>query len=161
MQTKRSFLSLSLSALLASAWRASAQQTPPPILIKAGISDPVNTVLAWYMAHAAGLYAAQGLNVDILNMSGGSKGAAELQAGRIDVMHVGLSSVIRVNQSGGDLRVIGSLSNVIRFTFFSAPGVKTASCKRAAWWKPKADAVWPSGPTSPIRRTASPSRARP
>jgi len=124
MQTKRSFLSLSLSALMASAGRASAQQTPQPILIKAGISDPVNTVLAWYMAHAAGLYTAQGLNVDIMNMSGGSKGAAELQAGRIDVMHVGLSSVIRVNQSGGELRVIGSLSNVIRFTFFSAPGVK-------------------------------------
>jgi NitT/TauT family transport system substrate-binding protein len=124
MQSKRSFLALSLSALVAAPGRGSAQQTPPPILIKGGISDPVNTVLAWYMAHAAGLYTAQGLNVDIMNMSGGSKGAAELQAGRIDVMHVGLSSVIRVNQSGGDLRVIGSLSNVIRFTFFSAPGVK-------------------------------------
>jgi NitT/TauT family transport system substrate-binding protein len=60
-------------------------------------------------------------------MDGGSKGAAELQAGRIDVMHVGLSSVVRVNQAGGDLRAIASLSNVIRFTFFSAPGVKTAA----------------------------------
>jgi len=38
-----------------------------------------------------------------------------------------LSSVIRVNQSGGDLRVIGSLSNTIRFTFFSAPGIQTAA----------------------------------
>jgi NitT/TauT family transport system substrate-binding protein len=127
MPTKRSFLSLSLSALLTSAGRAAGQQTPPPLLIKAGISDPVNTVLAWYTARAAELYAAQGLNVDILNMSGGSKGAEELQAGRIDIMHVGLSSVIRINQAGGDLRVIGSLSNVIRFTFFSAPGVKTAA----------------------------------
>ena len=79
------------------------------------------------MARAAGLYCAQGLNVDIINMNGGSKGAEELQAGRIDVMHVGLSSVVRVNQAGGDLRTIGSLSNVIRFTFFSAPGVKTAA----------------------------------
>ena len=100
---------------------------PQPLQIKAGISDPVNTVLAWYMARAAGLYAAQGLNVDILNMNGGSRGAEELQAGRIDLMHVGLSSVVKVNQSGGNLRVIGSLSNVIRFTFFSAPGVKTAA----------------------------------
>jgi ABC-type nitrate/sulfonate/bicarbonate transport system substrate-binding protein len=106
---------------------ATAQQSPPPLQFKAGIADPVNTVLAWYMARAAGLYTAQGLNVDIINMNGGSKGAEELQAGRIDVMHVGLSSVIRVNQSGGDLRLIGSLSNVIRFTFFSAPGVKTAA----------------------------------
>jgi ABC-type nitrate/sulfonate/bicarbonate transport system substrate-binding protein len=111
---------------------ASAQQPAPPgpvppLQFKAGISDAVNTVLAWYMARAAGAFAAQGLAVDIINMNGGSKGAEELQAGRIDVMHVGLSSVIRVNQSGGDLRVIGSLSNVIRFTFFSAPGVKTAA----------------------------------
>ena len=127
MRTKRTFLASSLSTLFAAVRPGSAQQSPPPILIKAGISDPVNTVLAWYMARAAGLYAAQGLNVDIINMSGGSRGAEELQAGRIDVMHVGLSSVVRVNQSGGDLRVIGSLSNVIRFTFFSAPGVKTAA----------------------------------
>ena len=127
MRTKRTFLASSLSSLFAAVRPGSAQQSPPPILIKAGISDPVNTVLAWYMARAAGLYAAQGLNVDIINMSGGSRGAEELQAGRIDVMHVGLSSVVRVNQSGGDLRVIGSLSNVIRFTFFSAPGVKTAA----------------------------------
>jgi ABC-type nitrate/sulfonate/bicarbonate transport system substrate-binding protein len=97
------------------------------VAFKAGISDPVNTVLAWYVARDAGFYAAQGLEVDIVNMSGGSRGAAELQAGRLDAMHVGLSSVIRVNRAGGDIRTVGSLSNVIRFTFFSAPGVKDAA----------------------------------
>ena len=111
-------------ALVLVGWRPATAQL---VEVKAGISDPVNTVLAWYMARDAGLYAAQGLKVDIINMSGGSRGAAELQAGRLDVMHVGLSSVIRINRTGGDLRTIGSLSNVIRFTFFSAPGVKTAA----------------------------------
>jgi len=113
-----------LSLLFSRVPPAAAQQ---PIELKAGISDPVNTVLAWYMARDAGLYAAQGLKVEIVNMNGGSRGAAELQAGRLDVMHVGLSSVIRVNRAGGDIRTIGSLSNVIRFTFFAAPGVKTAT----------------------------------
>jgi ABC-type nitrate/sulfonate/bicarbonate transport system substrate-binding protein len=133
MQVKKvqSWLAIAAAAFVVFAMRgpvlAQQQSRTPPLLIKAGISDPVNTVLAWYMARAAGLYAAQGLNVDIINMNGGSKGAEELQAGRIDVMHVGLSSVIRVNQSGGDLRTIGSLSNTIRFTFFSAPGVKNAA----------------------------------
>lgn len=133
MPTKRAFLALALASAVAASRQAAAQNgtsasaVPPPLLIKAGISDPVNTVLAWYVARAAGVYAGQGLNVDILDMNGGGRGAEELQAGRIDVMHVGLSSVVRVNQSGGDLRVIGSLSNVIRFTFFSAPGVKTAA----------------------------------
>src|SRR6266536_5724725 len=85
-------------ALVLVCWRPVAAQEP--IELKAGISDPVNTVLAWYMARDAGFYAAEGLKVDIINMSGGSRGAAELQAGRLDVMHVGLSSVIRVNRSG-------------------------------------------------------------
>ena len=53
------------------------------VMFRAGISDPVNTVLAWYMARAAGFFAAQGLEVDIVNMQGGSRGAAELQAGLV------------------------------------------------------------------------------
>jgi ABC-type nitrate/sulfonate/bicarbonate transport system substrate-binding protein len=126
------FAMLAAAGMIALSRPAAAQQPAtmgPPALValKAGISDPVNTVLAWYMARAAGIYTTQGLGVDIINMNGGSRGAEELQAGRIDLMHVGLSSVIKVNQSGGNLRTIGSLSNVIRFTFFSAPGVKTAA----------------------------------
>jgi NitT/TauT family transport system substrate-binding protein len=94
---------------------------------KVGISESVNTVLALWMAQAGGFYSAQGLAVEIVNMNGGSRGAAEHQAGRIDAMHVGLSSVVKLNEEGGDLRTIASLSNVIRFTFFTAPGVKTAA----------------------------------
>src|SRR5215813_9741135 len=94
---------------------------------KVGISEPVNTVLALWMAQATGLYTAEGLDVEIISMNGGSRGAEALQSGRIDAMHVGLSSVIKLNQDGGDLRTIASLSNVIRFTFFTAPGVRTAA----------------------------------
>jgi NitT/TauT family transport system substrate-binding protein len=115
------------AALALAGWQASAAGAAELIPFKAGIADPVNTVLAWWTAQAAGFYAEQSLNVEILNMNGGSRGAEELQAGRLDVMHVGLSSVVKLNRAGGDLRLIGSLSNVIRFTFFSAAGVKTAS----------------------------------
>src|SRR5215471_5535646 len=113
---------LIIAAALVMAGSASAQ-TP----FKAGIADPVNTVLAWWMAQAAGFYKAQGLDLSIVNMNGGSRGAEELAAGRINVMHVGLSSVIRLNASGGDLRLVGSLSNVVRFMLFSAPGVGAGS----------------------------------
>jgi NitT/TauT family transport system substrate-binding protein len=95
--------------------------------LKVGISERVNTALALWMAQAGGFYKAQDLNVDIASMEGGSRGAEALQAGRIDVMHVGLSSVVRLNRAGADLRVIASLSNVIRFTFFSAAGVTGAA----------------------------------
>jgi ABC-type nitrate/sulfonate/bicarbonate transport system substrate-binding protein len=95
--------------------------------LKIGISEPVNTVLAIWMADAAGRYEANGLKIEIVNMSGGSRGAAALAAGEIDAMHVGLSSVVRLNRTGGELRVIAALANVIRFTFFAAPGVRTAA----------------------------------
>src|SRR3954468_3417186 len=98
-----------------------------PIVLKVGISERLNTVLAIWMADAAGFYEAAGIKLEIINMNGGSRGAAELAAGRIDAMHVGLSSVVRLNRTGGDLRIVASLANVIRFTFFSGPGVKTAT----------------------------------
>ncbi len=116
-----------IAAALGFAHLTAPAMAAEPIEIKVGISQTVNTVLALWMAQDAGFYAAQGLKVEIVNMNGGSRGARELQAGHIDVMHVGLSSVVRLNQQGADLRTIASLSNVIRFTFFTAPSVRTAA----------------------------------
>jgi ABC-type nitrate/sulfonate/bicarbonate transport system substrate-binding protein len=100
-----------------------------PTELKVGISEAVNTVLAFWMAEEGGFFREQGLKVQILNMNGGSRGAQELQAGRIDIMHVGLSSVVRIDRGppAGDLRLVASLSNVIRFTLFAAPPVRTAA----------------------------------
>ena len=102
----------------------SAQQLTP---FKVGISDAVNTVLPVWMAQEGGFYAANGLKVEVINMGGGSRGAKELQAGNIDLMRVGMSSVVQANRGGGDLRLIGSMSNVIRFVVAVAPGVKSAA----------------------------------
>src|SRR4029077_14531175 len=40
--------------------------------------------------------------------------------------------VVRVDRGGGDLRLVASLSNVIRFTLFAAPGARTAADLRGA-----------------------------
>ena len=103
---------------------ASAQELVP---FRVGISDAVNTVLPVWMAQEGGFYAANGLKVEIVNMGGGSRGAKALQAGTIDLMRVGMSSVVQANRAGGDLRLIASMSNVIRFVIVTAPGVKTAA----------------------------------
>jgi ABC-type nitrate/sulfonate/bicarbonate transport system substrate-binding protein len=124
MRPKFCAIALALSLLLVPSVPASAAE---PTAMKVGISEAVNTVLAIWMAEAAGLYEAQSIKVEIINMNGGSRGAAELAAGRIDAMHVGLSSVVRLNKTGGDLRVVAALANVIRFAFLAAPGVKTAA----------------------------------
>ena len=121
-----------LLALLAAVYTASAALLPLPLIFKAGIAGPTDSVLSWYMAGAAGLYTAQGMWVDILDMNGGSRGAEELQAGQIDIMNVGLSSVIHVNRTGGDLRVIGALANLMPFTFFSVPSVKSTADLKGA-----------------------------
>jgi ABC-type nitrate/sulfonate/bicarbonate transport system substrate-binding protein len=116
---------LVVAALLAFSIMPASAVEPTPM--KVGISEAVNTVLAIWMAEATGRYAANGIKPEIINMNGGSRGAAELAAGRIDAMHVGLSSVVRLNKTGGDLRVVAALANVIRFTFFAASGVRTAA----------------------------------
>src|SRR3954454_15360407 len=113
------FVLLSLCAL-----PASAQAPLAPFRV--GMSDTVNTVLPLWMAQASGFFAANGLKVELVNTGGGSRGAQELQEGRLDAMRVGLSSVVQANHTGGDLRLIASMSNVIRFTFFSAAGVRSA-----------------------------------
>jgi NitT/TauT family transport system substrate-binding protein len=135
-RTRHALALLRLLALLAGPLIAAAQPAQPatsvPVEFKAGIADPSSAVMALYMARSAGLDTAQGLSVDILDMNGGSRGAEELQAGRIDVMQVGLSSVLKVNQSGGNLRLIAALSNAMRFTFFVARGVAGAADLKGA-----------------------------
>jgi NitT/TauT family transport system substrate-binding protein len=95
---------------------------------KVGMASPANTFLAIWMAQEAGFYESQGLKVEIVPMVGGSKSGPALKSGQIQLMHIGMSSVVRANMMGiGDLRVVGSLSNVIRHTMFTAPNVKTAA----------------------------------
>ncbi len=116
-------LLLALCALPALPAAAQGPLTP----LRVGMSDAVNTVLPLWVAQAGGFFAANGLAVELVNMGGGSRGAQELQAGKLDLMRVGLSSVVHANRAGGDLRLVASMSNVIRFTFFSAAGVRTAA----------------------------------
>jgi NitT/TauT family transport system substrate-binding protein len=92
---------------------------------RVGEAAPANTFLAIWMAHDAGLYEAQGLKLEIVHMVGGRESGPALKSGRVQLIHVGMSSVIRANLAGGELRNIGSLSNVFRNTMFAAPQVKT------------------------------------
>ncbi len=110
-----------MAANLMAAPRAAAD----PVTFRVGQSSPANTFLAIWMASDAGLYEARGLKVEVVPMAGGRDIADAFASGRIDAMHIGLSSVVRANAAGADLRAFGSLSNVIRFALFGAPGVKT------------------------------------
>jgi len=127
MSTRRANLFCFAAVFAVATWQAlpAAAQTLTPF--KVGVSDAVNTALPLWMAEAGGFYAVQGLKVEVVNTGGGSRGAQELQAGRLDLMRVGLSSVAQANRGGGDLRLVASMSNVIRFVLVTAPGVRTAA----------------------------------
>ncbi len=93
------------------------------ITFKVGEASPANTFFAIWMAEATGLYKENGLDFEIVKMVGGSETGPALSSDRIQLMHIGMSSVVRANAAGYDVTTIGSLSNVIRSTFFAAPGV--------------------------------------
>ena len=101
--------------------QANAQLIP----FRVGEAAPANTFLAIWVAQDAGFYEAQGLKLEIVHMVGGRESGPELKSGRVRLIHVGMSSVIRANLAGGDLRNIGSLSNLIRTTMFAASHIKT------------------------------------
>jgi ABC-type nitrate/sulfonate/bicarbonate transport system substrate-binding protein len=113
-----------LLLLLAGTVTAQAQE---PTELKVGLAALVNTALPLHLAEASGFYAKQGLKVTIVDAGGGTRGGRALATGELQVMHVGLSGVANINGKGGDLRVIASLSNVMRFIFFSDPKVRSAA----------------------------------
>jgi len=93
------------------------------ITFKVGEASPANTFFAIWMAEATGLYEQNGLDFEIVKMVGGSETGPALSTGRIQLMHIGMSSVVRANSADYDVTTIGSLSNVIRSTLFAGPGV--------------------------------------
>ncbi len=95
-------------------------------VFRIGEASPANTFFAIYMADAAGLFEEHGLDCSIVKMVGGSETGPALSENRIELMHIGMSSVVRANAAGYDVVTIGSLSNVIRSTLFCRPGVTTA-----------------------------------
>jgi NitT/TauT family transport system substrate-binding protein len=113
-----------MAAVLAGSPSAVAADT---VTFRIGQSSPANTFLAIWMANDAGFYEANGLKLEVVPMAGGGDIVGAFATGRIDAMHIGLSSVVRANVVGAELRAFGSLSNVIRFALFGAPGVKTAA----------------------------------
>jgi ABC-type nitrate/sulfonate/bicarbonate transport system substrate-binding protein len=100
---------------------------PELVTFKVGEASPANTFFAIWMAQAAGFYEANGLMLEIVHVVGGKESGPDLTSGRIHLMHIGMSSVVRANAAGSDLVTVGSLSNIIRNSMFTTPGIETAA----------------------------------
>ncbi len=114
-------------ALLAAALVAGQVQAREAVPFKAGITAPTVNMLPVWLARDEGLFAAHGLAVEIVVTDGGSRGLAEVGAGHLDEMTVGLSSVLDANARGGDYRLVASGANTLSLGFFGAKSVTAAA----------------------------------
>ena len=117
-------LAMVLLGLCAKAPPASAE----PLVLKAGIAGRYEQRPCLVDGRCRRLLRRAGAEGRIHpRLATATAGIKDLQAGRIDIMHRGLSNIVNVNRSGGDLRLIGCLGDKVRFVFFSAPGVNSSA----------------------------------
>lgn len=119
------FICAALGALVGLAAAPSAAQET----FRVGITAPTVNMLPLWIARDAGLFRMRGLNVEIVNTEGGSRGLAQVGQGRLQAMTVGLSATIDANGKGGDYRLIASGANTMSFRVFGANGITTATLK--------------------------------
>src|ERR1700687_5501248 len=85
------------AAAIVSLATAASVHAAPAMPFRVGIAAPTVNMLPLWMGQEAGLFKARGLAVEVVNTDGGSRGLAEVGAGRLEAMTVGLSSVIDAN----------------------------------------------------------------
>lgn len=127
LETLRKSIASALVALPLIAGATLPSAAADLIPFKFGISASVVTILPVWMAQDAGFFKDEGLDVEVINMEGGSKGIKVLLSGNIQGMHVGLAPIVLANKAGADLRVITSTINTIPFTIFTKPEIKTGA----------------------------------
>jgi NitT/TauT family transport system substrate-binding protein len=113
--------------LFAAAIIAVPVQAAEPVPFRIGIAAPTVNMLPLWLGRSAGLFKARGLDLEIVNTDGGSRGLAQIGQGGLQAMTVGLSAVIDANSKGGDYRLIASGANTMSFRFFGAKGVDNAA----------------------------------
>jgi len=119
--------SASTNAAASSAPSASAAGAPTEV--KIGLSTPVPEDLPLWMAKDKGFDRNNGLNFTLTTFEGGSKGLEALLGGSIDVMDVGLASVVIANSNGATFRSISSSGLASPFIITGAKGITADNAK--------------------------------
>ena len=113
---RRVLLVMAVLVFASAAGAANAAET----VFRIGIAAPTVNMLPLWMGQQSGIFKARGLDVEIVNTDGGSRGLAEVGQGRLEAMTVGLSAVIDANGKGGDYRLIASGANTMSFRVFGS-----------------------------------------
>jgi ABC-type nitrate/sulfonate/bicarbonate transport system substrate-binding protein len=95
--------------------------------IQIGITGNGVSTLSLRMAEAGGFFKREGLNVQVVNIEGGTRGLQVLLSGHVQGISSGLAPLVQANRGGADARMIAATWNSIPFTVFSLPSVKTGA----------------------------------
>ena len=128
----RKLITLALLAASLLALPPVASRAATTVTFRVGIAAPTVNMLPLWVAKDVGLFKQRGLDVEIVNTEGGSRGLAEVGAGELQAMVVGLSAVIDANDKGGHYRLIASGANTMSFRFFCAAGITNAAALKGA-----------------------------
>src|SRR5207302_8662383 len=114
------------SAQTAAPSPAAAPQPAAPLQkLSVAYSNVSADDLASWVAKEAGIYAQNGLDVDLQLVAGGSKTMAALLSGQEDLTLQGGGEVLSASASGADLVVLAALAPVYPYLFEVSPDIKT------------------------------------
>jgi len=80
-----------------------------------------------FIAKQAKIFEKNGLDLEIIRIGGSSRVVQAMLAGEIKMAHVGASTVVEANLSGGDLVIIASTVNVATFRMMAAPTIRSSN----------------------------------
>lgn len=119
---KSALLFFVLFAALAAPWKTGAQDKPAKLRfvhLEFSGSQAVP-----FIAKEAKLFEKNGLEVEIIRIGGSSRVVQTMLAGEIKMAHVGASTVVEANLSGGDIVIVASTVNVATFRMMAAPYIR-------------------------------------
>ncbi len=92
---------------------AATAQSQGPVTIKVG-TLPISEMLPLFVGKAEGIFAQEGLELELTTLAGGAAGIAALESGSLNIMYSNLVSALQAVEQGLDLRIVapGSLNAV-------------------------------------------------
>jgi NitT/TauT family transport system substrate-binding protein len=112
-----------LAVLCGLAAIAEGQPAGPPAHVRVGLSGHTVTFLPLYLAMEQLLFRREGLEVEVASFGGGTRAAAALASGSIDIVGTSLESIIVAIGGGHPVRVFYSPSGGTPFSWYARPDV--------------------------------------
>lgn len=97
--------------------------TAPPAVVRMAFPSPSISALPYWVAKDAGLFARQGVDMELTRIQGSSAATAALLAGEVQAVGEGAAAVL-AHLEGGDLVLVASPLTRFGFSVISQPGIR-------------------------------------